>query len=84
MPHIIYSRGGEPAARLSFKCGPSVHTAHVMLGLPYVLLFYDFGILNSENMSKRSYAAQTTACRRDDLFFSFSLDFGRKIKLLRT
>ena len=30
---------GPHAARLSFKCGPRVHTAHVMLGLPYVLLF---------------------------------------------
>ena len=35
----FYARGREPAARLSFKCGPRVHTAHVMLGLPYVLLF---------------------------------------------
>ena len=35
---ITLTRGGEPAARLSFKIDP-VHTAHVMLCLPYVLLF---------------------------------------------
>ena len=42
---MAYCRGGEPAARgphaarLSFQCGPRARTAHVMLGLPYVLLF---------------------------------------------
>ena len=32
--NILYTRVREPAARFSFKCGPRIHTAHVMLGLP--------------------------------------------------
>ena len=30
-------------------------------------------------MSKRSYAAQTTACERDDLFFALYLILGKKL-----
>ena len=63
---------GPHAVRLSFKCGPRVHTAHGMAYHTRLTIrppFEHFSILNGENMSKYNYTAQTTACGCDDLVF---------------